>query len=337
MEPPLISVVIPVYNAEKTIAKCIDSVLAQTYQEFEILLIDDGSTDNSGTICQDYANKDARIRYIKKENGGVSTARNRGIDEAKGEYITFIDSDDWFENNTLETLLSAARKHSADLVIPRTRMVFCKPNGEFEKDVYNDDDFDLVVTKDEIVDSFEKLRQSWALYSTCGRLYKKSLLIQNNVYFDTTVKVLEDLCFNLNYIEHIDSLSHISDVLYNFYVLGIENYAYKRNYRDYIISNEQVYIYLNRFLDRHQMKMTVSQYDFLIGYWILAINSVMNSSDKSSEKRAALKQIQTIVQKHKIYDCCTKPGVDRKYQALFSCNGLLPFHIIYYLKKLLQK
>ena len=94
MKNPEISIIIPVYNAEKYLGRCIESVLSQTYRDFELILVDDGSSDSSGQICDAYANKDARIHVIHKENGGVSSARNRGIKEALGEYIMFIDSDD---------------------------------------------------------------------------------------------------------------------------------------------------------------------------------------------------------------------------------------------------
>ena len=336
-DKPQISVIIPVYNAEKTIAKCIDSVIAQTYQDFEILLIDDGSKDDSDSVCQSYAMQDKRIRYIHKENGGVSTARNLGIDEAKGQYVTFLDSDDWFETHTLEVLISNARRYDADLVIPRTRMVFCKTNGEFEKNAYNDDDYNLVVAKNELAKNFEKLTHTWALYSTCGRLFNRQILVKENVRFDINVKVLEDFCFNMVYIEHIHTLVHISEVLYNFYILGIQNYATKRRYQDYIISNEKVYEYLSHFCSNHNLIISTAQYDFLMGYWIAAINGAMNSADSLSKKRMALKQIRQCVSNQKIYDNCTQAGVDRKYRALFGHRSLLPFYLIYYLKKVLHK
>lgn len=97
--PPTISVIVPVYNAEMYLHRCIDSVLAQTYQNFELLLIDDGSKDSSGTICDEYAAKDARVRVFHKEIGGVSSARNVGLDHAQDEWITFVDSDDYIEEN----------------------------------------------------------------------------------------------------------------------------------------------------------------------------------------------------------------------------------------------
>ena len=94
MTTPVLSIIVPVYNVEKYLARCIDSILAQTFTDFELILVDDGSTDNSGEICDEYAGKDPRIIVIHKENGGVSSARNHGLDIARGEYITFVDSDD---------------------------------------------------------------------------------------------------------------------------------------------------------------------------------------------------------------------------------------------------
>ena len=113
----MISVIVPVYNAEKYISRCIDSILSQTFTEFEILLIDDGSPDGSGAICDEYSQKDSRVRVIHKENGGVSSARQCGIDHAQGEYIIHADPDDWIEPTMLEELYRKAVEDSADMVI----------------------------------------------------------------------------------------------------------------------------------------------------------------------------------------------------------------------------
>ena len=112
---PTISVIVPVYNAEKYLHRCIDSVLAQTYTDFELLLIDDGSKDQSGEICDEYAQKDARVRVFHQENGGVSSARNLGLDNAKGEWVTFVDSDDWAKPYYIEHLVASI--DGADLVV----------------------------------------------------------------------------------------------------------------------------------------------------------------------------------------------------------------------------
>lgn len=117
MEPQTIkiSIIVPVYNTEKYLHKCVDSILAQTFPDFEILLVNDGSTDSSRQICESYANKDSRIKVFNKENEGVSSARNVGIENAKGEWITFVDSDDWINERTLEVAIKQAMCNDADI------------------------------------------------------------------------------------------------------------------------------------------------------------------------------------------------------------------------------
>lgn len=112
-----ISIIVPVYNTEKYLRRCIDSVLAQTYKDFELLLIDDGSKDSSGVICDEYAAKDARLRVFHKENGGVSDTRNYGLDLAQGKYLMFLDSDDfWLRNDVLEMLIGKAEENDLDII-----------------------------------------------------------------------------------------------------------------------------------------------------------------------------------------------------------------------------
>ncbi len=114
-----ISVIVPAYNAEKTLHRCVDSILAQTFEDFELILVDDGSKDSSGRICDEYAAKDSRIRVVHKSNGGVSSARNAGLDIASGEYVAFIDSDDYIDN---DYLLSFTR-YNADLIVSGAKTI----------------------------------------------------------------------------------------------------------------------------------------------------------------------------------------------------------------------
>ena len=135
---PKISVIVPVYNTEKYLNRCIDSILAQTFTDFELLLIDDGSTDCSGKICDEYAAKDSRVRVFHKENGGVSSARNMGLDNAQGEWITFVDSDDWVHEDFLKKRLALALNDNADIAycdveyVYRTHNVYCKTAEQVE-------------------------------------------------------------------------------------------------------------------------------------------------------------------------------------------------------------
>ena len=129
MSKPLISVIVPVFNVEKYRGKCVDSILAQTYENLEIILVEDGTRDGCGAICDAYAAKDPRVRVIHKENGGLSSARNAGMDIARGEYFGFVDSDDWIEPEPYETLLNLAEKYNADLV-SGSRYDVAEPTGE---------------------------------------------------------------------------------------------------------------------------------------------------------------------------------------------------------------
>ena len=113
----LVSVIVPVYNVEEYLGRCVDSILAQTYGNLEVILVDDGAKDSSGTICDAFAEKDPRVRVIHKENGGLSSARNAGIDVATGDWLEFVDSDDWLEPDAVGSLLELALKHQVELVV----------------------------------------------------------------------------------------------------------------------------------------------------------------------------------------------------------------------------
>lgn len=134
---PLVSVIIPVYNAEKYIERCLNSVVAQTYENLEIILVDDGSPDNSGKICDEYTKKYPGIRVIHQENHGVSTARNNGIDVAAGEYITFVDPDDWLEQDMYKTMMAYMKVHNLDIICIDTYQV--KPNKTVFKPLFETD------------------------------------------------------------------------------------------------------------------------------------------------------------------------------------------------------
>lgn len=128
MENELISVIVPIYNVENYLRMCLDSIQNQTYKNFECLLINDGSPDNSAEICREYVAKDSRFRYFEKENGGVSSARNLGIERSEGVYITFVDSDDWVEPDYLEVLYSIIVQEKADISVSTYKQFNTKEN-----------------------------------------------------------------------------------------------------------------------------------------------------------------------------------------------------------------
>ncbi len=172
-DKPEISVIVPVYKVEKYVSKCIDSIMAQTFEDIEIILVDDGSPDNCGKICDAYAEKDSRIRVIHKENGGLSDARNAGIDAARGGYISFVDSDDYIAPDMMEKLYNAINSSDADMSI--CNYLYVDENGN---EVYDNDNLPI---KDEVVSGVEILtnkmleHKGWYWVISCCKLYKKEI------------------------------------------------------------------------------------------------------------------------------------------------------------------
>ena len=173
MENQLISIIVPVYNVEEYLKQCLDSILEQTYRNWELILVNDGSTDSSGLICQEYAEKDARIRYYEKENGGLSDARNYGIDRVQGEYITFIDSDDWVTKTYIEELYSKLQHYNADVSISNY-FCFQESNATFYKHVF--EPWEKEYDSKYLLENYFDIQGGYFFLSTAwGKLYKKSL------------------------------------------------------------------------------------------------------------------------------------------------------------------
>lgn len=161
----VISVVVPVYRVEAYLNRCVDSILAQTFTDFELILVDDGSPDNCGKICEEYAEKDSRIRVVHRQNGGLSAARNSGIDIARGEWITFIDSDDWIHPDYLRVLYDAVKKYGADVA-----------SGSYEAvregDEVNDGAINPDITEENTEDFWVNNRTNATV--AWGKLYRRS-------------------------------------------------------------------------------------------------------------------------------------------------------------------
>ena len=166
---PEISVIVPIYKVEKYISRCVDSILAQSFADFELILVDDGSPDNCPQICDEYAKKDDRIVVIHKRNGGLSDARNAGIDAAKGEWLAFIDSDDYVHEDYLGNLYNAAVENGADLAV----CDFVRVN-DGEEVIEDEHGFDGLVTEDKNT-LFEYLYSNWRIRPAWNKLYKKEI------------------------------------------------------------------------------------------------------------------------------------------------------------------
>lgn len=219
MEEPLISIIVPCYNAEEYLHETIESIEKQTYSNWELLLVDDGSKDRTPQICDEYAAGDKRIKVIRKKNGGVSSARNVALDEVKGEWLTFLDSDDWFEQDTLSVLLN--RTEGSDLV--QFNHYYNYPNKQICRKPFSPN---TIVRRGKALEHFlfdtftpyyDVCRNKvsvGAIRGVWGKFFKTSIIQKHRIRFIESLTIAEDALFCYDYISHSDTVS-----LYNEYKL----------------------------------------------------------------------------------------------------------------------
>lgn len=238
----LITVVVPVYNVEKYLKKCIESIINQTYKNLEIILVDDGSPDNCGKICDDYKKQDSRIKVIHKKNGGLSDARNAGIDIANGEYITFIDSDDYIDDDYVELLYNAIVKDKTDMVISSHKVIY--DNGTIlekatgERSILNSKEVLKRILYDEGIDL-----SAWA------KLYKIELF--RKVRYPKE-RLFEDAATTYKLVDKCKNISIVSKSTYNYMIRenSITNLNFSEKKLDLIKSTEEMCDYVqNKYPD----------------------------------------------------------------------------------------
>lgn len=220
----MISIIIPVYNVFQYLNACIQSVVNQSYRDFECILVDDGSSDGSEIICDQWELKDSRIKVIHQSNQGVSKARNRGITEAQGEYIAFIDSDDWIEENYLTALLEPIAKDVCDLSV--MGMISDYNNGTSIKSIAPKGKINFSSQNNY---NFVELERKFLLFGPCTKLYKKSIIDQYNITFNPEFSYGEDLIFNYEYLNYVTSIYVIDKAYYHYRILNSTNLSSKFN------------------------------------------------------------------------------------------------------------
>ena len=194
---PLVSIIVPVYNAEKTIDRCVSSILNQSYKDFELLLMNDGSTDRSGSLCDAYEERDSRVHVLHKENTGVSDTRNQGIAMARGEYLQFADSDDWLAPDAVAGFVRAATEHQCDMVIADFYRVIGErvaQKGDIEKDG--------VMDRTEYAVNMMQRPADFYYGVLWNKFYKRSIIEKHQIRMDSSVSWCEDFMFNMEYVRH---------------------------------------------------------------------------------------------------------------------------------------
>ncbi|MDU6293561.1 MAG: glycosyltransferase family 2 protein, partial [Streptococcus mitis] len=214
----LISVIVPVYNVEPFIASCLDSLSKQNYQNFEVLLVNDGSTDNSGVICREYSDRDSRFHYFEKENGGLSDARNFGIERSKGDYITFVDSDDWVTEEYLSILIETLKEQHSEIVVS-TYSTYNESDGLFYIHVFDSDYYVKNYNSKLLMEELPLLEgYDMSFLTSWGILFKRELFQEVQFPFG---RVCEDIGTNYKLFMQVEKVTYVNKVLY-WYRVGKE-------------------------------------------------------------------------------------------------------------------
>lgn len=208
---PQISIIIPCYNIDSYLPKCIESLLSQTFSNFELLLINDGSSDTTLNICEQYAKTEHRIRVYSHENKGVSFTRNRGIELAQGDYIMFVDGDDWVKEDFIAKLFFDHEEYTW----PISGMINVK-GSEIVNSGYFIKLLKLFPDRKIGRNNFLKVLEYYSLSSPCARIYSKNIVIDNNIWFQEKITYQEDLVFNLVYLKYIQYIKLIDYFGYNY-------------------------------------------------------------------------------------------------------------------------
>jgi glycosyltransferase involved in cell wall biosynthesis len=313
---PTISVIIPVYNAAKALNRCLNSIIAQDFKDFEVLLVDDGSTDDSGKICDEYLVKDERVKVFHKKNGGASSARNVGLENAEGKYITFCDADDYVESNWL---------------------------SEFER---NNKDVDIVIssffmhhvsygTKSFIYDCDSQLPALAAsLLVSCGecgflwnKCFRADIIRKNHITFNEGYKLYEDEEFVTNYMAHARNVSFSSELTYHYFVAN--DFSKKYQKVETLPCVIQIYNHLLLFVPQDRFYMTA--YSAIIDRMLASIN-IYYYRKQYGKAYNYLKELNDYKKKM----CGIRLPINRQNRFLFKRN-IVVTHFIWILLSLFNK
>lgn len=311
-----VSIIVPIYNCEKYLKKCINSILNQTYKNIEVILINDGSDDSSGKICDRYAKKFTCIKVFHTVNSGVSNARNIGIKNSTGDYIQFVDSDDYIKSTMTEKLLKSALKNNSDMVICGYKTVFkyrTKPEivDNINRD-YKINDFLYKLLEAQKFNYFN---------SPVNKLYKANIIKANNIIFRKDISLGEDLIFNLEYIKCSRNFSTIKECLY-IYMVSNNTYSLTKKKRLDIWNNckilfkeyKQTYIDLGFYgiYSKKVNAMIIRQVEILINiifrgnFSSTEINIILQDVFNDKLLRSIINNMELTLIRHKFLYFCIK-------------------------------
>lgn len=310
------SIIIPVYNAEKYISKCIESTIKQQNEDFEVIIVDDGSEDESGVICDEFSQKDSRIKVIHKKNGGVSEARNVGIKNAKGMYIMFLDSDDTLNENALIRLNDIINSYK-DI-----QCILFNINTKLQSKIYKTEELENLIS---YLIINEEINPPW------NKVYKRSIIEKGKIKFDKNIQIGEDLLFSIEYLSHLKRIYVLSERLYNY---TINNNSLTRRYKK---NKYQQLMYVNNKLKKY-LKAFKSEKILECGRYVRLKNIFscfmdLSHTDCRLTKRQKKEYIKDIRKQNRIV--IKKLGI--KIYLLSIIYLILPANLILYISKILSE
>lgn len=275
---PKISIIVPVYNSSKTLRRCIDSVLSQDFTDFELILIDDGSSDSSFAICQEYAKKDSRIISIHQENSGPSMARNHGISRAKGEFINFIDSDDYVDPDYLTSFDMLNLSEEIDIV-------FCGMKADYTDGTKHVMRLPAMqcIGKGNMASFVYKIHSLSMIGWVCNKIYRTHIIKTNNLSFDGSIRIREDQIFTLEYLHYAKGAKSIEAAKYHYVIHGGSLMSAAKDYIDYqkialrVLENF-------RYFSEHKDLWRYCNQSYLDEY-LVGIGAIRKDSNYSSEEK----------------------------------------------------
>lgn len=310
----MISIIIPVYNVKSYLDVCIQSVIQQDYTNFECILVDDGSTDGSSVICDQWAEKDSRIIVIHQANSGVSSARNKGLERAKGKYIGFIDSDDWIDVDYLSTMANCMDDKKIDLVVSGLYQEFTD-GSSVSYAPQQSLTFELNSDHTEL---FVMLNDQNLLYGPVVKLYKNDIIRHHQIQFDPQVSYGEDLLFNYQYLDHVRTIVCISESHYHYRILGsgtlsskLRPEQFNTDYREWKI--------LQSFYQRHRLWSPVAQNYLYKRLWGILYDGLFLYPRLQNRNISYLQAILSIPEIKEL----------RLFAPCFSCSNWIKESILY--------
>lgn len=319
----MISVIIPVYNVENYLPKCIESILSQSYQDFEAIFVIDGSPDKCYKICQSYAEKDSRIRIINKENEGVSKARNVGIQEAKGDWIVFIDSDDWVTPDYLSTF-NVRNANNIDLIISGIEIIDNRTGNIINNISYND----LDIEEADFSRDFLPNKLFFAGHPI-GKAFRRSTILRSHIFFDEHLSFHEDHIFVLDYLLHCKCIRLRSMNTYNYRVYhSTSSLSTKRHHWKALLdSSIKMLDRLQALSQKFQLNESSKEFrhciSFCYGPMFSAVFSLYDLELNRNERRNVLSKI--LFDKKNLYKGLISETLKSRFILIMICK--MPFCI----------